>query len=130
MLKSGVLAAVGLALAPLNDAAASCGATINGQPMTAQGCQVAAQIYRSRYWIDAMGHWGRVGDSKPVGNIYVDANQSHNSGIYESREGLVGGTGERYDNGAWIHNQAPLLGGGAVGIDGKGCYYTESWSNC
>ena len=109
-----------------DDAEAACGATINGAPMTVEQCNLAIQLYGSvqpgHYWMDANGTWGLMGDPTPRGNI--------NSGAYESRPGLYGGSGERYDNGSWIHRQDDLLGGGAVGGDGNGCYYTDGWSNC
>ncbi|MEZ5935675.1 MAG: hypothetical protein R3F54_27955 [Alphaproteobacteria bacterium] len=105
---------------------AACNATINGYPMTAEQCAFAIQKYGSvqpgHYWMDSNGTWGLMGDSTPRGNIY--------SGSYQTRPGVYGGSGERYDNGSWVHNQDPLLGGGAVGGDGNGCYYTDGWSNC
>ena len=123
------LAAAGLAIAALpfaDQAQAACGATINGAPMTAEQCTLAKQLYGSvqpgHYWMDANGTWGLMGDPNPRGNIY--------SGTYQTRPGTYGGSGERYGNGSWVHNQDPLLGGGAVGGDGNGCYYTDGWSNC
>jgi hypothetical protein len=117
---------VGTFMAPMSSAQAFCNATINGVPMTAEQCNFAIQKYGSvqpgHYWMDANGTWGVMGDPTPRGNI--------NSGIYETRPGVYGGSGERYDNGAWIHNQDSLLGGGAVGGDGDGCYYAYGWSNC
>lgn len=116
----------GAIMAPMSSALAFCNATINGLPMTAEQCNFAIQKYGSvqpgHYWMDANGTWGVMGDSTPRGNI--------NSGAYETRPGVHGGNGERYDNGAWIHHQDSLLGGGAVGGDGNGCYYTDGWSNC
>ena len=117
---------LGVTMVPWADAYAACGATVNGVPMTVEQCNFTQQKYGyvepGHYWMNDNGTWGRVGDSTPRGNIY--------SGIYQSRDGLYGGSGERYENGAWIHNQDDLLGGGAVGGDGNGCYYAYGWSNC
>lgn len=124
--RSVVLAGFAFAMLPLADAHAACGATVNGAPMTVEQCNLAIQLYGSvqpgHYWMDGSGTWGLLGDPTPRGNIY--------SGAYQSRSGAYGGSGERYDNGSWVHNQDSLLGGGAVGGDGNGCYYTDGWSNC
>lgn len=121
-----MVAALALITLPFADAQAYCNATVNGVPMTPEQCQFAIQKYGSvqpgHYWMDNAGTWGLMGDPTPRGNIY--------SGSYQTRPGVNGGTGERYDNGSWVHNQDSLLGGGYVGGDGNGCYYTETWSNC
>ncbi len=125
------LVVIGLMFATLpwaEKANAACGATINGAPMTAEQCNLASQIYGAvqpgHYWMDASGTWGLMGDPTPRGNIQSDAY------AYQSRGGVYGGSGERSGNGSWVHRQDDLLGGGAVGGDGNGCYYTEGWSNC
>ena len=89
--------------------------------MTIEQCNLAIQLYGSvqpgRYWMDANGTWVLLGDPRPRGNIY--------SGAYQNRSGVHGGSGERYDNGSWVHSRDSLLGG-----DGNGCYHTDGWSNC
>ncbi|NJO36927.1 MAG: hypothetical protein HC871_03970 [Rhizobiales bacterium] len=121
-----VAALLGSAMVPAGPAHAACNATVNGYPMTAEQCAFAVEKYGAvqpgHYWMDANGTWGLMGDPTPRGNIYA--------GGYQSRQGVHGGSGERYDNGSWVHNQDSLLGGGAVGGDGNGCYYTDGWSNC
>lgn len=108
------------------DAHAACGATVNGAPMTVEQCNLARQLYGSvepgHYWMNAEGTWGVLGDPTARGNIY--------SGAYQSRSGAYGSSGERSGDGSWVHRQDDLLGGGAVGGDGNGCYYVDGWSNC
>ncbi|MEM8952111.1 MAG: hypothetical protein AAGA21_09340 [Pseudomonadota bacterium] len=129
IVKSLLTAGLMMAMLPwAEDAHAACGATINGAPMTVEECNLAMQIYGGvqpgHYWMDANGTWGVMGDPTPRGNIQNDAY------AYQSRGGVYGGSGERSGNGSWVHRQDDLLGGGAVGGDGNGCYYAEGWSNC
>lgn len=108
---SGLAIAIvlGFTLMPSADAQAACNVTINGYPMSAEDCRLAAQVYGrvepGHYWMDNAGNWGSIGSSAVRGNLYRDgqrnSQQSNGSsfggrgynGIYDGgRNGCEGGS--------------------------------------
>ena len=67
----------GLSLAFASGAHAACNATVNGQPMSMELCQVAWQIYGGvlpgHYYVDDAGNWVNVDNPAHAGNFYRDA---------------------------------------------------------
>ena len=124
MTRKTVMAGVAAALMALSvsPSANAQSYTVNGQYVGPQleAQMMAAGLPAGHYWYDAAsGSYGLMGSTAVLGNVYA--------GAY-ANPGVMGSSGQIYNNGSWIHT-SPLIDG-SVGGDGQGCYYVGDWSNC